>query len=764
MGDGMMIYFGYPQADEDDAERAVRAGLALVDEIGKLDLPSGRLQMRVGIATGLVVVGDLLGSGDTKERDVVGETPNLAARLQAAADPDTVLISAATRRLVGALFELRSRGSSELRGFNEAVPVWQPLRPSSIESRFEALRASSLIPLVGRAEEIELLTRKWAEAKRGDGRVVLLSGEAGIGKSRTIAAFQAELRGQAFVRLRMSCSPHHRDSTLYPIIAHLERAAGFARDDTAATKLDKIEALVSRSEENSAEAVKLFADLLSVPTEGRYPPLDLDPQRKRELMFSAFVRQLEGLARQQPVLAVFEDAHWVDSTSLQVVSQVIERVPSLPVLLVITFRPEFHPSWVGQPHVTMLPLDRLGERESAALVGKVAGDKALPGEIVNRIVERTDGIPLFVEELTKSLLESRLLREEDGRYVLDRPLPPLAIPSSLHASLLARLDRLAPVKEVAQIGAALGREFSYELLAAVAERSEDELEDALGQLAGTGLVFHRGTGPGTTFVFKHALVQDAAYSTLLRGQRQELHARIGKVLEDRFPETATTEPEILAHHFTQAGLSDLAIGYWRRAGERALRASADVEGVTHLTHALDLVRSLPPSPERDRRELDLHLALGRMMRATKGYAAAETLRVFSRARNLLNDGATINDQMTVLYGLWSVHYVRAEHAAAHEVAQQCLALADRHPHSEAPPFAHMLLGHSQWAMGGIHRGSHAPGARRRPRRGRNRCERRSTAATQQCGRRAVLSRLHALAARSSRSGDCGGAAGRRPRP
>ncbi len=699
MGDGMMVYFGYPRADEDDAERAVRAGLALVDEIAGLDLPSGKLRARVGIATGLVVVGDLLGSGDTKERDVVGETPNLAARLQAAAGPDTVLISAATRQLVGGLFELRNLGSSELRGFNQAIPVWQPLRPSSIETRFEALRASSLTPLVGRAEEIGLLRQKWAEARRGDGRVVLLSGEAGIGKSRTVAAFQAELRGQAYVRVRLSCSPHHRDSALHPIIAHLERAAGFARDDAPAAKLDKIEALVSRSGEDPAEAAKLFADLLSVPTEGRYPPLELDPQRRRELMFAAFVRLLEGLARQQPVLAVFEDAHWVDSTSLQVVNLVIERVPRLPVLLVITFRPEFHPSWVNQTHVTMLPLDRLGERESAALIGKVAGDKALPDEIVDRIVERTDGVPLFVEELTKSLLESRLLREQDGRYVLDRPLPPLAIPSSLHASLLARLDRLAPVKEVAQIGAALGREFSYELLAAVAERSEEELEEALEQLAGTGLVFHRGDRPRTTFVFKHALVQDAAYSTLLRGQRQELHARIGKVLQERFPETEATEPEILAHHFTRAGLADAAIDYWRKAGERALRASADVEGVTHLTHALDLVRSLPPGPGRDRRELDLHLALGRMMRATKGYAAAETLRVFSRARSLLSDAATVNDQMTVLYGLWSVHYVRAEHGAAREVARQCLALAERHPRSEAPAFAHMLMGHALWAIG-----------------------------------------------------------------
>ena len=419
MGDGMLIYFGYPQAHEDDAERAVRAGLALVDEIGGLDLPSGDLQSRVGIATGLVVVGDLLGSGDTKERDVVGETPNLAARLQSLAGPNTVLICEATRRLVGDLFELRDLGATRIRGFDGALSVWQPIRASLHDSRFEALRSSSLTPLVGREEEIDLLLRRWAAAKSGRGQIVLIGGEAGIGKSRLVAAFQDRLRGEAFLRLRLSCSPHHRDSALHPVIAHLERAAGFSRDDAPAAKMAKLAQLAALSEDDPAEATALFADLLSVPVEGDAPRLALDPQRKRELLFAASLRQFEGLARQQPLLEIIEDAHWIDSTSLELLDLLLERAPRLPVLLLVTFRSEFHPPWEGRPHVTTLSLDRLGRSASTQLIEKVADGKALPDEIVERIVERTDGIPLFVEELTKSLLEGGSLREENGRYILD---------------------------------------------------------------------------------------------------------------------------------------------------------------------------------------------------------------------------------------------------------------------------------------------------------------------------------------------------------
>ena len=579
------------------------------------------------------------------------------------------------------------------------VQAWQVLRSSIVESRFEAFHAASLTPLVGREEEIELLLRRWARAKEGDGQIVLVSGEAGIGKSRIAAALQERLGGEPYTRLRYFGSPHHADSPLHPVIAQLERAAGFAREDAPGTKLNKLETLLSQAGETSPYAAALIADLLAVPNDGRCPPLPSDPRRQREETFAILVRQFEGLARAQQVLVVFEDVHWCNSTSLELLDVILERVPRLPVLVVITFRPEFQPHWTVEAHVTLLTLGRLGQRETAALAERVAGGKSLPAEILVQIVERADGIPLFTEELTKALLEGGLLREQDGRYLFEGPSPSFAIPSSLHASLLARLDRLAPVREVAQIGAALGREFSYEKLVAVAGRSHGELGDALDQLAGAGLIFRRGTSLQATFVFKHALIQDTAYSTLLRGRRQALHARIGNMLKEQFPEIAVTEPETLAHHYTQAGLLDIAIDYWHKAGERALRRSAMVEAVQHLTHGIELTRSLPATPARDRRELDLHLALGQFIRIVKGMAAPETLQVFTRAR-LLNDSATVTEQMTVLYGLWGVHYVRAEHVEAREVAQQCLDLAARHKHNDgAGVLANYIMGDTLWATG-----------------------------------------------------------------
>jgi len=482
MGDGVLVYFGYPRALEHDAERAMRAGLALVARIGGLDAAAGSLAVRIGIATGIVVVGDLIGSGEAQERGVVGETPNLAARLQAMAQPNTVLIDEMTRRLVGDLFEYRDLGAVEVRGIAEPVPVFEVLRPSAVESRFEALRAAALSPLVGRDEEIELLSSRWARAKAGDGQVVLISGEPGIGKSRLAAALQQRLGDEAHTRLRYFCSPHYQDSPLYPFIAQLEHAAGFAREDPPAATLDKLEALLAQAGKVDGEAVGLFADLLGLPAEGRYPPLPGDSQRRREMMLSALLAQFEALAQWRPVLMIFEDAHWADSTSLELLDRTVDRAACLPALLVITFRPEFAAPWLGQPHVSALSLNRLAQRDTAALVRGITAGKRLPPEILDHIVERTDGIPLFIEELTKSLLEGGLLHEEAGGYVLAGPLPPLAIPSSLHASLLARLDRLAPAKQVAQIGAAIGREFSHELLAVVTLRSEAQLTDALDQL------------------------------------------------------------------------------------------------------------------------------------------------------------------------------------------------------------------------------------------------------------------------------------------
>src|SRR6516225_4643640 len=452
MGDGVLVYFGYPNAHEDDAERAVRAGLDLVDTVGRLDVKSIRLQARVGIATGLVVVGDLIGEGSAQEQSVVGETPNLAARLQALAEPDAVVMAAGTRRLVGDLFDYRDLGTVEVKGLAGPVPAWQVLRPSAVESRFEALRGSAMTRLVGREEEIDLLLRRWACAKAGDGQVVLISGEAGLGKSRIAAALAECLHAEPHLRLRYFCSPYHLDSALFPSIDQLGRAAGFARDDPPAARLEKLEALLALVAPPD-EDVALLADLMSLPASERHPLPNLSPQRKKERTLQALLRQLEGLVRRQPVVLVFEDAHWIDPTSRELLDLTVERVRSLPVLLIVTFRPEFLPPWTGQPQVSMVALNRLDRRDRTALVEQIAGGKRLPDEVVAQIVERADGVPLFVEELTKNILESGLLREEVDRYVLDGALPPFAIPTTLHDSLMARLDRLASVRLVAQTGA-----------------------------------------------------------------------------------------------------------------------------------------------------------------------------------------------------------------------------------------------------------------------------------------------------------------------
>jgi class 3 adenylate cyclase/tetratricopeptide (TPR) repeat protein len=613
LGDGVLVYFGYPQAHEDDAERAVRAGLELIAAVTALKAPVS-LQTRVGIATGLVVVGDLIGTGSAQEQAVVGETPNLAARLQGIAEPNMVIIAEDTRRLLGNLFELEDLGPKDLKGILGPVRAWAALRTSSAEGRFEALHASGLTALVGREEELELLLRRWSKAKTGEGQVVLLSGEAGIGKSRLTAALLERVAGEPHTRLRYFCSPQHTDSAFYPIISQMERAAGFAHDDIPQARLEKLHVMLAQTSTSKQDAA-LFAEMLSLPNDGRYPAIDLAPEQRRQRTLEALTTQVAKLASQRPVLMIFEDVHWTDPTSLEAFGRTVDQIKTLPALLIVTFRPEFNAPWAGRSHVTSVALNRLGGRETAAIIARLVGNKELPSDVMAEIVERTDGIPLFIEEMTKAVLEA----DSEGaarRTVAAVPPPVLAVPASLHASLMARLDRLGPAKEVAQIGAAIGREFSHALLAAVMPKPEAELGAALDRLMAAGLLFRQGVPPHASYLFKHALVQDAAYGTLLREPRRALHARIAEALESQFTDIAESQPELLARHCTEAGRIEKAAGLWGKAGQRSLARAALLEGAEQLRRALDQIATLPATPDVRREEIKLQVAFANALALT----------------------------------------------------------------------------------------------------------------------------------------------------
>jgi class 3 adenylate cyclase/tetratricopeptide (TPR) repeat protein len=635
MGDGVLAYFGYPQAHEHDAERAVRAGIALVEAVSKLTtIGAGPLQVRIGIATGLVVVGDLIGAGAAQEQAVVGETPNLAARLQALAEPDAVVIASSTRRLTGGLFEYRDLGAVALKGFSKDVPAWQVLGVGAAESRFEALRATTT-PLIGRDEEIDLLMRRWERAKRGDGSVVLIAGEPGIGKSRIAQTVVERISAEPHTRLRYFCSPHHQDSAFYPSISQLERAAGFRRDDTDEQRLAKLEGVLAQGTNDLSEAVPLLADLLSVPIGDRYPPLNLTPKKRKEKTLHVQLAQVEGLAAQQPVLIVWEDVHWSDPTTRESLDLLIDRVPTLRVLAFITFRPEFAPPWIGRPHVTMLTLNRLPSRQRAEMIAYVTGGKTLPREIADQIVDRTDGVPLFIEELTKTVVESGVVIDAGDHYCVTGPVAAFAIPTTLHASLLARLDRLAPTREVAQIGAALGRSFSHELISAMAMMPQQQLDDALAQLVRAELIFRRGTPPDAEYTFKHALVQDAAYSTLLKTRRQQIHSKIATTLEENFLDMVTAQPALLAHHCTEAGLIEKGLRYCIKAGQQAIAREAMTEAVAQVRKGLDLLSGIPEgTANKMEQELDLQIMLGHALGVAKGLTASELGEALARARQL----------------------------------------------------------------------------------------------------------------------------------
>jgi class 3 adenylate cyclase len=690
LGDGVLIYFGWPHAHEDDAERAVRAGLEAVNVVAALTpMADLKLDARVGIATGLVIAGDLVGEGVTEEGAVSGETPNLAARLQELASPGAVVVAEATMHLLGEVFDRDDLGAHELKGLTEPVRAWRITGARKSDSRFEASRSGRLTPFVGREHEIELLFDRWARVKEGEGQIVLLSGEAGIGKSRISRALNERLESEQLIRLRYQCSPHYQSTALHPFIVQLEHAADFLPRDDAAAKLDKIERLLKQGTDDVLGSAPFVAGLLSVPTGDRYAPLKLTPQRQKERTLQVLLDQLMGLTAQRPVVMIFEDVHWADPTTLTLLEQAIDGAQDARILVVITSRPEFQATWAGHTHVTTLTLNRLTRAQCSALVERVSAGKAMPPAVLDQVVAKTDGVPLFVEELTKTVLESGLLSETDDGSELTGPLPPLAIPATLHDSLMARLDRLGPSKEIAQTGAAIGREFPHRLLAAVSGKDDEALDDALAQLVDAELLFRRGAHSETRYVFKHALVQDAAYESLLLSNRKELHRRIAEAYRVGLPETTEVEPEILAHHYTEAGNVESAIEFWRQAGERAAERSANHEAIVHLERALALLDEISDDRERDSKELDLRLLLGGSRLMAKGHGAPEVEQAYGRALDLCRKLGETSRLVRTLFGLWRSHIVVPDYQSCLDLGRQLI----EHGSQCDDPVARMLGHH-----------------------------------------------------------------------
>jgi class 3 adenylate cyclase len=674
VGDGILTYFGWPSAHEEDAERAVRAALEIVHTVKRASSTED-LSVRIGVATGPVVVGEQAGAGD-QSRLAVGSTPNLAARLQGLAGGDQIVIAASTRRLVGNAFELTDLGEHYLKGLAEPNHAWRVVGVLATDSRFDAHRGGDVLtPLVGRDEELDLLLRRWAQAKDSEGQVVLLSGEPGIGKSRILGSLRQRLEAQGVQALRFQCSPYYLNSAFWPIVDNFERTLKFARDETADSKLDKLEALVVTYYSRPLTDVRFVASILSIPFEARYGALTMTPQKHKDETLRTLVDISEAAAGKQPSVLLFEDVHWADPTTLEALDLLIDRVKTVPLLVVLTHRPEFQSRWSGQGHVGALNLSKLTRTQSAAMVSALACGKALPAALLDQILTKTDGVPLFVEELTKSILESGDLKDVDDHYEYGGSARAVAIPETLRDSLMARLDRFMPVKEVAQIGAAIGREFSYELIAAVAPISQIQLDDALAQLSACGLAFRRGTPPDAIYTFKHALVQDAAYDSLLKSRRQELHGKIARVIEQRFPNIKDTEPEVVAHHLTAAGLAEVAIPLWRTAGELALKRMALTEAIAHLNKGLDLLGTLPRSSQRDTNELELRTRLGPAWLALKGWPTPEVWSSLHPALALAKSLKRYDALLPVLWGLTSNVETQGRVAEALEWAAEMLDIA-----------------------------------------------------------------------------------------
>jgi class 3 adenylate cyclase/predicted ATPase len=692
LGDGLLVYFGYPTAHEDDARRAVHAGLGIVEAIATLNtrlmkLFGVELAVRLGIHTGPVVVG-VMGGGGRHEHLALGETPNIAARLEGLAAANAVVISSVTARLVRETFASEEMGTHTLRGVAEPMAISRVRGLLTTPSPDEEFVPATVPVLVGREEEDGLLRRRWTQSQAGLGQVVVVSGEAGIGKSALVGRLRAHVRAEGLPRMAFRCSPYHAASALYPVISHLERLWQFAVDDAPATRLIKLEAGLRPSNLPLAEAVPLFAGLLALPLpEDRYAPLTGTPQRQKQQTLDAVVAWLAAQAERQPVLAVWEDLHWADPTTLELLGLVIEQAPTVSMLHVLTSRPTLSPPWPPRAHLTSLVLNRLERRQVEALIAQRVGGKALPTEVVQHIVTKTDGVPLYVEELTKMLLASPLLREE-GQYVLTEPLRAVAIPDTLQDALMARLDQLPAAKEVAQLAAVVGREFTYDLVQRIAPHDEDTLQAGLGQLVAAELLYQRGRPPRARYVFKHALIQDAAYASLLKSTRQQIHQRTAQVLEAQFPEMVATQPELLARHLTEAGHLAQAVGYWQRAGERAVARSANLEAISHLKTGLAVLQTLPETNERIQQELLLQTTLGPALMNTKGFAAPEVKHAYARARELCESASESPQRFSVLRGLWQFYNGRGPYQTARELGEQCLQLAQ-----QGHDTAHLLEAH-----------------------------------------------------------------------
>ena len=670
MGDGVLAYFGYPQAHEDAAERSVRAALAIIDTVRQIEQSDGvPLQTRVGIATGVVVVGDIVGSGAAREESIVGETPNLAARLQTLAEPNAVVISEATCRLLGGSFDYQSLGEHELKGFAKPIPVWRVLKEAPVASRFAAARTAGLSPFVGRTQEMGLLLDRWHLAQHGEGQAIVLTAESGMGKSRLVEALFERIGAEPHRRVVLQCSPYHSNTAFYPAMRQIEHAAGFALEDSIAQKLDKLDAFLARTRSPAITTAPLLADLLSLPSDGRYAAVDLTPAQRKSAAISALVDHLIGLSASEPVLLVLEDAHWIDPTTQELLTRLIDSIELARVLAIVTARPEFASPWAGRDHVASFALSRLGKTQCAEIVAGIAAAQAMTTDLVEEILAKTDGVPLFVEELTRAVSESQT------PYWL-------AVPATLQDSLMARLDRLGPAKEIAQIAATIGRQFAHALLAAVAPAGPGELDLALARLTEASLVFPQSRAIEPTYSFKHALTRDVAYDSLLRARRRDLHERIARILEERFPALAAAEPEILAHHFSRADLPGPACLYSERAGDRAAAHSAYAEAVAHFDVALSEADRMPPGKDRDQRELSVLLKHASAVFIYKGLQRLELKRDYERAHELAKSLGDDHAVFKAVWGLWFCANLARQTATARDRANELVALA-QHSADEA---------------------------------------------------------------------------------